>query len=411
MLQEIYTHSFPNGLTLLAERMPFVRSASFNIMVPAGAANDPPQHAGLASALTDMVTRGAGNRDSRALTDALDRIGVDRSESAGVINLHFSGVALSRNLHDALTIYADILRRPHLPEEELESAQALAIQEIQGLEDDPQTKVMVELTKRHYPEPLGRDRRGTPAGIESLTIDLLKRQHEKLFHPREMIVSVAGDIQWDALKAHVEKLFGDWQPKDRPPMKIDDKRLGSTHIAKDLEQTQIALAYPSVTIRDPDFYNARGAVSVLSQDMSSRLFTNIREKHGLCYAIHASHESFKDRASVIAYSAAKPELAQRTLDLLLHELRVLKDGIEEDELDRVKVGLKASLIMRQESTSARASGLTHDWYYLGRIRLLEELQAKIDGLTVNGILAYVERHPVHDVTLVTLGPQPLTLAE
>jgi predicted Zn-dependent peptidase len=410
MPQEIYTHSFPNGLTLLAERMPFVRSAAFNIMIPAGAANDPPEHAGLASILTDMVTRGAGTRDSRALTEALDRLGVDHSESTGVINLHFSGVALSRNLHDALTIYADILRRPHLPEDELEPAQALALQDIQGLEDDPQTKVLVELTKRHYPDPIGRDRRGTPEGIESLSIDLLKQQHQKLFHPKETIVSVAGDIQWEPLKAHVEKIFGDWQAKDRVPLKIQEKRLGSGHITKDLEQTQIALAYPSVTIRDPDFYNARGAVSVLSQDMSSRLFTNIREKHGLCYAIYASHESFKDRASVVAYSAAKPDLAQRTLDLLLHELRTLKDGVEQDELDRVKVGLKASLIMRQESTSARAGGLAHDWYYLGRIRPLEELQAKIDGLTVKGILGYAWSYPVRDLTLVTLGPEPLTLS-
>ncbi len=411
MAQEIYTHTFPNGLTLLAERMPFVRSAAFNIMVPAGAANDPPPHAGLASILTDMVTRGAGTRDSRALTDALDRLGVDRSESTGVINLHFSGVALSRNLHDVLTLYADILRRPHLPTKELPAAQALAMQDIQGLEDDPQSKVMVELTKRHYPEPLGRDRRGTPEGIENLTIDLLRNQHERLFHPRDMIVSVAGDIQWEPIKAHVEKLFGDWQGRERPPLKSEEKRLGSGHLAKDLEQTQIALAYPSVTISDRDFYNARGAVGVLSQDMSSRLFTNVREKYGLCYAIYASHESFKDRASVIAYSAAKPELAQKTLDLLLHELRALKDGIEDEELDRVKVGLKAALIMRQESTSARAGGLTHDWYYLGRIRPLEELQAKIDALTVKGILGYLERCPVREVTLVTLGPDPLKLAD
>lgn len=410
MPQEIYTHTFSNGLTLLAERMPFVRSAAFSILMPAGAANDPPEHAGLASILTDMVTRGAGTRDSRALIDALDRLGVDRGESTGVVNLSFSGVALARNLFDTLAIYADILRRPHLPEDELESAQALALQDLQGLEDDPQGKVMVELSKRHYPDPLGRDKRGTQEGIESLTIDLLKKQHARLFHPKEMIVSVAGDIQWEPLKAHIEKHFGDWQGRERAPMNLAANRLGSGHITKDLEQTQIALAYPSVTIRDPDFYNARGAAGVLSQDMSSRLFTNIREKHGLCYAIFASHSSFKEIASVIAYSAAKPDLAQRTLDLLLHELRVLKDGIEEDELDRVKIGLKADLIMRQESTQARAGSLASDWYLLGRVRPLEELQSKINGLTVKGILAYAERYPVRDVTLVTLGPEPLHLS-
>lgn len=407
--QEIYTCTFPNGLTLLGERMPHVRSAAFNILVPAGAVCDPPDKLGLATVLSDVMTRGAGDLDSRALSERLDNLGVDRSESVGSINMHLSGVMLARNLSETLGLYADILRRPMLPEEELEPAQALALQEIQGLEDDPQSKCMVELSKRHYPAPLNRDRRGTVDGIESLTIDDLRKQHEALLHPAEMIISVAGDIQWESLCRQVETLFGDWQPRKRTPLKVEQNTSGSGHLEKEIEQTQISLAYPSVPIGDDDFYNARGAVAVLSQDMSSRLFTNVREKHGLCYAVYASYETFKDRASIVAYAGAKPELAQETLDRTLHELRALKDGIEQDELDRVKVGLKASLIMRQESTSARASSLASDWYFLGRVRTLEELQSKINGLTIPGILSYAERFPVKGVTLVTLGVKPLEL--
>lgn len=408
-MQQILIHSLPNGMTLLAERMPHVRSAAFNFMVPAGCVYDPPETLGLASVLSDLVTRGAGDRDSRALSEAFDRLGVDRSESAGSINMHFSGVALARNLNDTLALYADILQRPILPEEELEPAQALALQDIQGLDDDPQTRVMVELSKRHYPAPLNRDRRGTPEGIESLTIEILKKQHEHLFHPNGLVLSVAGDIKWDELRERVEKLFGDWKSKERTILPIESGRVGSGHLSKEIEQTQISLAYPSVPIGDDDFYNARGAVGVLSQDMSSRLFANVREKHGLCYSVYASYETFKDRASIVAYAGAKPELAQETLDRTLHELRTLKDGIEEEELDRVKVGLKSSLIMRQESTSARASSLTSDWYYLGRVRPLEELQAKVNALSVKGILDYLDRFPVKDVTLVTLGPAALKM--
>jgi len=410
MPQEISILSLPNGLTLLAERMPHVRSAAFNIMLPGGCVNDPDDKPGAATLLADLMTRGAGDLDSRALAEKLDRLGLDRAESVGVINMHFSGVLLGRNLFDALSVYADILRRPLLPEDELEPAQALALQDIQGLEDEPQGKVMVELSKRHYPTPLNRDRRGTPAGIEACTIDDLRRQHANVFHPQGMVISVAGDIQWDALQAHVRQLFGDWQPKPRAPMTIATSRTGSMHLQKDLEQTQIALAYPSCPIGTDDFYNARGAVAVLSLDMSSRLFTNVREKHGLCYSVYASYDTFKDRASIIAYAGAKPELAQETLDRTLHELRVLKDGIEDDELDRVKVGLKSSLIMRQESTSARASSLISDWYYLGRVRPPEELQQKINGLSIKSILDYAERYPVRDVTLVTLGPAALTMS-
>ena len=411
MPQEILTLSLPNGLTLLAERMPHVRSAAFNFMVPAGAVYDPPAMLGLGTVLSDLLTRGAGEYDSRALSEEFDKLGVDRSESVGSINMHFSGVTLARNLPRTLSLYADILRRPHLPEDELEAAQALALQDIQGLEDDPQSKVLVELSKRHYPAPLNRDRRGTPEGIEALTIDALKKQRERLFQPAGIVISVAGDIQWDALSAQVQQLFGDWQAKKRPDVKVETARAGSAHMEKDLEQTQISLAYPSVPIGNDDFYNARGAVAVLSQDMSSRLFTNVREKHGLCYAVYASYEAFKDRASIVAYAGAKPELAQETLDRTMHELRTLKDGIEDEELDRVKVGLKAALIMRQESTSARAGSLSSDWYYLGRVRPLEELQAKINGLTVKNVLDYAERFPVKDVTLVTLGPKALELKD
>jgi predicted Zn-dependent peptidase len=409
MPQEIHVLTLPNGLTLLAERMPHVRSAAFNIMVPAGAIYDPPDALGLATVLSDMVTRGAGKRDSRALSEELDNLGVDRSESAGAVNMHFSGVTLARNLAPTLNLYADIVRRPQLPDDELEAAQSLALQDLQGLDDDPQARVMVELSRRHYPVPLNRDRRGTPEGIENLTINALKKQHEQMFQPSGAIISVAGDIQWEPLQRQVQQLFGDWKGRERSTPTVAMDRIGSGHLTKDLEQTQIALAFPSVPIGDADFYNARGAVAVLSQDMSSRLFANVREKHGLCYSVYATYETFKDRASIVAYAGAKPELAQETLDRTLHELRSIKDGIEDEELERVKVGLKASLIMRQESTSARASGLTLDWYFLGRIRSLEELQAKIDGLTASGIVDYARRYPVKDVTLTTLGPKALQL--
>jgi predicted Zn-dependent peptidase len=193
----------------------------------------------------------------------------------------------------------------------------------------------------------------------------------------------------------------------RPPLQVANGRPQAGHLEKDLDQTQIALAFPSAPIGHPDFYSARGAVAVLSQDMSSRLFANVREKHGLCYSVYASYETFKDRAAIIGYAGAKPELAQETLDRTLDEFRNLVNGIEAEELDRVKVGLKSALIMRQESTSARASAIASDWYFLNRVRPLAEIQAAIDGLTVPGILDYLRRHPARDFTVVTLGPAAL----
>src|SRR5947209_17637505 len=139
--QEVYHHTFDNGLTLLAERMEHVRSAALNFLVPAGCVYDPPGQLGIASLLSEMITRGAGDRDSRELTLALDGIGLDRDESVGAMHMRFWGATLARNLPQALEIYADILRRPRLPEDELDAVKALALQDLQGLEDEPRQKV------------------------------------------------------------------------------------------------------------------------------------------------------------------------------------------------------------------------------------------------------------------------------
>jgi predicted Zn-dependent peptidase len=407
--QEVYQHTLKNGLTLLAERMEHVRSAALNFLVPAGCAYDPAAHPGSASVLSDLITRGAGARDSRELSLALDNLGLDRDESVGALHMRFWGATLARNLPAALEIYADILRRPHLPEEEMDAVKALALQDLQGLEDEPRTKLIVELKRRHYPPPLGQDRRGTAEGIESLTADGLRKHYRRLFQPRGTILSVAGNIDWEPLCDQVEQLFGDWPPGEAPALNVGTAPRKSEHLAKDTTQTQIGIAYPSVPIGDRDYYAALGAVNVLSGGMSARLFTEVREKRGLCYAVWATYQTFKDRASVICYAGTTNERAQETLDVTLGELRRLQEGIEEEEVERVRAGLKSSQIMQEESTSARAGTLASDWYYLGRVRSFEEIQAAINGLSPAGVVAHLRRCPPGDFTIVTLGPKPLQL--
>jgi predicted Zn-dependent peptidase len=321
--------------------------------------------------------------------------------------MYFGGSTLARNLPAALDIYADILRRPHLPEEELEPARNLAMQDIQGLDDEPQSKVMVELRKRYYPDPLGRDHRGTLESIAALTIAEVRAQYRRYFQPDGTILAIAGDVDWAALKDQVGRLFGDWQTNRPPDLTLRTDEAKSGHIEKELDQTQIGIAYASVPMDHPEFYAARGAVGVLSEGMSSRLFTEVREKYGLCYAIGARFEAMKGRGTVIGYTAGRPEVAQELLDRTLHELRRLADGIEDDELQRVKAGLKSALIMRQESTGARAGALASDWYLLGRVRPTAEIQAAIDGLTPAKILEHLRHHAPKSFTVVTLGPKRL----
>ena len=151
------------------------------------------------------------------------------------------------------------------------------------------------------------------------------------------------------------------------------------------------------------------AVNVLSGGMSARLFTEVREKRGLCYAVWASYQTFKDRACIVCYAGTTNERAQETFDVTIGELHRLQKGIEDEEVERVQAGLKSSLIMQEESTSARAATLASDWYFLGRVRTFDEIQIAINGLTPNKILGYLRGNPPGTFTIVTLGPKPLKI--
>jgi predicted Zn-dependent peptidase len=405
--QQLFQHTYPNGLTLLAERMDHVRSATMYFMVPGGYVNEPAERLGLAGVLAEMLSRGAGERDSKQLSLALDNLGADRNEGAGALNLTLSAGTLARNLPAVLELYADILRRPWLPDDELEPAVELALQDLQGLDDSPSDLCLLELKRRYYPPPFNRNQYGTAETLGAITPADVKRFHAERFRPGGAILSVAGNIDFAALKDQVGTLFADWTGTAATPQVGSAHRPESGHLTKETNQTQIAVAYPTAAFGSPDFYLARGAIAVLSGGMSSRLFTEVREKRGLCYSVSASYDQVKGMASVVCYAGSRVEKAQETLDVTIGELKRLKDGIADEEVDRVRAGLKTSLIMQQESTSARAGSMASDWFYLGRVRAIDEIQTAIDGLTPPSLLAHLDRYPAKDFTVVTLGPKPL----
>src|SRR5205823_14701076 len=160
-------------------------------------------------------------------------------------------------------------------------------------------------------------------------------------------------------------------------------------LEQDSNQTQIGIAYDSVPYRHADYFAAWGAVGVLSGGMSSRLFTEVRERRGLCYSVYATYHTLRDLGSVLCYAGTSAERAQETLDVTLGELARLADGVEQNEIDRLKARIKSSLIMQQESSSARSSSVARDWYHLGRVRTLDEVGALVDALSARSISDYL----------------------
>jgi predicted Zn-dependent peptidase len=408
----VSTHVYPNGLALVAEAMPGVRSAALTFLVPAGAAYESEGRGGTAAMLAEWVTRGAGGRSSRELLTALDNLGVSHGEGAQTIHTGLSAATLGQNLIPALEIYADILLRPALDSSEVEPIRALAVQSLQSIDDDPGSKVIYELRRRHFPDPWGRPATGTPEGVEEVTEADLRNFHTRGFRPNGAILAVAGAIDFPAVRDAVARLFDSWEPQPAPLIAERPTGPRREQIAKETQQIQIALAYPTAAVTSPDYYRARAAAAILGGYSSARLFTEVREKRGLCYSVYASYESLKDRAAVVAYAGTSTDRAQETLDVTLEEIhRLGLEGVRADELDVMRAGLKSALIMQQESTMSRSSSLASDWYYLGRVRTLGEISGELDSLTDQSVSEFASKQSLDDMTLVTLGPKPLVIPD
>ncbi len=409
MAEPIHAETFPNGLVLVAEPMAWLESAAFALMVPAGSVYDPDRQSGLASFTCEMALRGAGPRDGRRFVDDLDTLGIHWTDSVNDAHTAFRGATLSANLPDALALFADVVRRPHLPDDELEAARQAMLQELRAIEDEPAQKVMLELRRRHYPHPWGRPSQGERGALEAITIDDVRGHFARGFRPDRAILAVAGSFEWDRLRDTVESLFGDWPVGDECPVDEEPWAAAHDHLAHDSNQMQIGISYDSVPYRHPDYFQAWGAVGVLSGGMSARLFTEVRERRGLCYSVYATYHYLRDRAGVFCYAGTGAERAQETLDVMVGELERLARGVEAGELDRLKARIKSLLIMQQESSSARSAAIARDWYHLGRVRTLEEVGGLVDGLTCDSINAYLAEHPPGRFTVVTLGPRPLEM--
>jgi predicted Zn-dependent peptidase len=308
--ERYYQHTFANGLTLLGEKMPGMQSAAMTLLLPAGSATDPVDRTGSATVLSDLVLRGAGARNSRQLTDYLDSLGLQRSSSVNVHHSRFSCAALASKVIEGLGTYADIVQRPHLPEEGFAAARDLALQGLAGIDDDPRQKLLIKLREWHLPSPYSRNPMGDKEQLEKLTVELCRADFNQRYHARDSILAIAGNIDFEAVKREVEKQFGAWDGRSPEVVQLMPPPGRHHHESQKSEQTHIGIAYPSVPETDPEYYTARMAVEVLSGGMSGRLFTEVREKRALCYSVWAGYSSLKGMGSILGYAGTSNDRVQ-----------------------------------------------------------------------------------------------------
>jgi predicted Zn-dependent peptidase len=307
----------------------------------------------------------------------------------------------------ALSTYADVVRRPRLPEEGFQAARDLSLQALGGIEDEPRQKLVIALREFFFPSPLGRNPMGNKHDLEKLTLDICRAEQSRRYCGNGAILAVAGAIDFDQVRGEVEKLLGDFNGHAPKTAVLAQPKAVAHFQHQASEQTHIGIAYPSIPATHPDYYVLRVAMEVLGGGMSGRLFTELREKRGLVYNVWAGYSGLKDMGGILGYAGTSNDRAQATLDCFIGELHRLSRGVEPQEVQRARTGLKANTIMEGESTGSRAGGLAHDYFMLGRIRTLEEIEAAIDQVTVDRVNAFLSKHTPGPFTVVIVGPKNL----
>jgi predicted Zn-dependent peptidase len=408
---EIRSRKLDNGVTLLFEPMPWLRSLSMAFLLPVGSATDPDGLEGSATVVYDWLSRGAGERDSRGFNEFLDGLGVRRGGGAGRETTSISGSMLATALPQAMPLFADMLRRPRLEPDEFASARELAQQELAALDDSPAQRLGELLSARYFTSPQRRTSYGTAAGLAALDSDRARADYRRRYAPRGLVVAGAGGADWREFFDLAEREFGDWEgsPPALPAVTVEEP--SRHHVRAETSQVHIGLAFPGLPPEHEEWYAQSLAMNVLSGGSGSRLFMEVREKRGLAYSVHAWTRAVRGYGYVVARAGTTPDRADETLEVMLSEIGKLGRGVGSDELERARIGILSQLVMQGESSGSRASALANDMYLRDRPRSLAEVRASIAAVTLDEVNRFLSSQTAPRPTVLTLGPDGTLAAD
>jgi predicted Zn-dependent peptidase len=383
-MNDIRKEVLENGLTVLTERMPHVRSISLGIWLRMGSRNEAAEVNGVAHFIEHLLFKGTTNRSGEEIARQVDSIGGHLDAFTAKETICYSSKVLDEHLPIAFDILSDLVLNPKFDAGDIEKERGVVLEEIKMVEDTPDDLVNEIFTQNFWKDhPLGRPILGTKQTITRLDRERVLEFFQEFYIPEVIIVSVAGNLDHERVVDLVRNRFG----------RISAHRNGyqeapaHTHSRitirskKELEQVHICMGVPACPISHDDRYACYVLNTILGGGMSSR-FQNIREKQGLAYAIYSGLNSYKDTGCLSVYAGTSLETTERVVDLIVSEFRNLKrQPVEVEELRRAKDYLKGSLMLGLESTSSRMSNLARQEMYFGRYFSLDEMASQIETVT------------------------------
>jgi predicted Zn-dependent peptidase len=374
MIEEVCSTRLPNGITVLTEHMPGLRSVTAGILVRRGSRHEAPELNGICHFIEHAVFKGTKRRTARDIAVESDRLGGNLDAFTTHEMTGFAVKVADRSLPQAFDLLADLLAHPRFDQNDLEREQKVILEEMKMVEDTPDELLGELFNAAYFPgHPLGRPIEGTAETISSFDHNTISAFHAREFSASNLVVAAAGNVEHERLVGLVESSFANYaaetqtsrpdaaehSPTPAAPILIEQK--------KELEQAHLLIAAPWPDAKSSDRYAASLLASVVGGGTSSRLWQTVREERGLAYSVGAGGSTFSDVGVFTIYAGTSPEHLEEVLDLSLAEMRrVVAESVSEEELKLAKDQAISSILLGLESSSARVSALARQEIIHGR---------------------------------------------
>lgn len=409
MKETIQTTRLANGLTILTEKMPDVRSVTIGFWLRKGSRHEPENLNGISHFIEHAVFKGTKTRSALDIAVESDQLGGHFDAFTAHESVGFMMKVVDKKARRAFDLLADMLVNPIFDEKELRREQRVIIEEMKMVEDTPEDFLGEIFQREFFPNhPLGVPIEGTRKTVRSFNHDVTRSFHAQVFQPKNLVIAAAGNVEHAQIVELAEKSFSPLSFVICPSENLDAPVLSNPIILRkkrELEQAHLILATSWIESKSENRYAAHLLESILGSGTSSRLWQSIREKRGLAYSVGASGMSFQDCGVLTIYAATSPKQLGAVVDLSIAELKKIKrEGISWAELNLAKEQTIASILLGLEDSSTRAANLANQEITFDKQMSLDETLQKIEAVSAEEIQDLArDFFQTENIALVALG--------
>ncbi|PWB44267.1 MAG: peptidase M16 [Candidatus Methylomirabilota bacterium] len=398
----------PNGMVVLSERMPAVKSATIGVWVRVGSRDEAAEAAGISHFIEHMLFKGTGRRSAQEIAAAIDAVGGTLDAFTSRETTCFYAKVLGEHLPLAIDLLSDTFLHSNLDPKDIERERDVVLQEIKMVEDTPDDLVHDLFAEAIWSDhPVARPILGRKETVRAFTRDDVRGHMERFYRPDRTIVVAAGDLEHERLVDLVVGAFNGFEGRsvhtDLPPpsctaaVRVEER---------DTAQLHLCLGVDGLPHAHRDRYALYLLNAMLGGSMSSRLFQEVREKRGLAYSIYSYQASYRDCGLLVVYAGTDPDSSSQVVDLIRAECaRLRNEPIDPVDLQRAKDQLKGNLLLGLEGTGSRMTRLAKTEIYFEGTYSLDDIIAGIDAVSMDQFESLTRRILRDEAfAITTIGP-------